>query len=350
MTEAQKDLYLKILDSQVLHDDIHELLKKFKDTNRDLIRLSGNKSDLIKNLIEAVENEIIDLQYVQALVKDSEEFGDQYIYLYKTINLEFNAHYNNGKKIADKLFPPHTVNKFPKLMQLPTKLDWVDFRFPNRGVENSWLIKLYDNKVREVKENDNFDLNSGIRTVTYKKEESRLVYIIDWDGKGELELKISRTTFDSVKSLKQSLGQIQKLIYGVDGVVNVPGNFTKIDLANSLNNFISNSEINKKIYTLISANLIDSQLGMASIRAYDDHGESDLLSENSRKGVIEAYINGNGKAVGVVIKFLAEGSNGALKNDVNIVIGRDDINQIIIPAKIKPQEYKYVRRKIAELI
>src|SRR5688572_7079479 len=98
MTVDQKNLYTKILDSHVLHNDIHELLKKHKDNNKDKIRLSGNKSDLIDNLLEAVKNNIIDITEVQGLIKDSEEFGDQYIYLYETINHDRHSHYNNGNR------------------------------------------------------------------------------------------------------------------------------------------------------------------------------------------------------------------------------------------------------------
>ncbi|MGQ7944151.1 hypothetical protein [Flavobacterium sp. WC2509] len=348
MILAQRDIYTELLNSQVLKEDIHELLKTYKDAHKDDITLSGNKLDNVNNLLDAVEKNIIPATDLQILIKDSEEFGDQYIYLYEPINKTISQKYNDGNSIIDSIVSQSIKLGFPKLTIKPTKFEWADFRSPYRGVKNTWLLKMYDRKVREIKIDDKYDISKGQRVVTFERTESRLIYLIEWTESEQLEIKISRTSFDSAKSLNESIKLIRNKIYNGGQGINPETEIKYVDLTDCVNNILKKSEDNEKIYKLISVTLIDSQFGRASIRAFDDQGQSDLLSEGSRKQAIEAYLNGNGKADGVVVRFLADGSNGELKSDINVIIGRDGINQIIIPAKIKPQEYKYVRRKIAE--
>ena len=343
MTQSQKTLYSDILDSHVLADDIHSLLKKYKEDNRDLIRLSGNKKELVENLFEAIEHRIIDLSEVQGLIKDAEEFGDQYIYFYKPSAGVDPKQFHDGDKIAQAILPTNVRKDFPKIMQLPSKREWVDFRAPNRGVKDSWIVKLYDKKTREVKENEERD-GSGRRVVTYIKKEDRLVYIALWDGKDELSLKISRTSFDSTKSLRKSRIELEQIM--ARGV-NIQKDFKFFDLTDTINKILINSEDNKNVYILLSANLKDTNNGYAAISSHGED-EADLLSDVSRKEAINAYIKGKGKASSLVVKFLAKGSNGELSKDLMIVLGKHTMHEVIISSKISPQEYKYVRRKIAE--
>lgn len=349
LTPQLRSLYEKLLNTHVLMEDIHELLKKYKDDNKEIIRLSGSKGDLIENILDAVSHSIVHITEVQALIKDAEEYGDQHIFLYSLINPNILGHLNNGKNLANKIIPAGILQTFPRIMDQPQQLEWGDFRYPNRGITNSWNMKLYDAKFREVKQNDNFDSNTYIRTVTYKREETRLIYVLEWNGQGELEFKISRSTFDSRKGLQGSVGQIMRAIdAGGQGVV-LHNNFEKTDLTTCIKNFFLNSSTNQNVFKLLSATFKDSHGGVAIFKSENDQGDDDLLSEESRKEALEAYINdGDSRGTGLVIRFLAEGSGGILKNDINVAIGRDEINHITISAKIKPQEYKYVRRKIEE--
>ncbi|MGE6353971.1 hypothetical protein ACQKCJ_08835 [Flavobacterium sp. NPDC079362] len=347
MTEEQKNNYITLLDS-VNQSDIHEILKKYKEDNKDDIKLTGNKTFLINNLLDAVKGGIITEFDVQSLIKDSEEFGDQYIFFFKPIdNLVINK-YNDGIKIADSIIHPSVRSRFPKLNLKPTSFEWADFRYPYRGISGSWLIKIYDKKVREIKADEK--INSAIREryVTYRTIESRLIYLVEWNDAKQLEIKISRTSFDSTKSLESSLKLIKKNIYNNGSGIDMHTEVTPLDLTSCINNILDNSVVNRKIYTLLNVTLLDAEFGKASIRCYDDQGTSDLLSDDSRKKAIEAYKEGGGRADGIAVKFLADGSNGELKSDINVIIGKEAINKIIIPAKIKPQEYRYVKRKIAE--
>jgi len=347
MTEPQKNNYTALLQS-VNQSEIHELLKKYKETNKDSIKLSGNKSDLIKNLFDAIEGGIVTEIELQALIKDSEEYGDQYIFFFKPLNRTIVNRYNNGNTLVDSIIHPSVQQRFPKLRLTPTEFEWADFRFPNRGVANTWVMKMYDKKIKDIKTDDNFDPNTGKRTITYDRIESRLIYIVEWNYLSQLEIKISRTTFDSNKSLTAAVNLIRGKIYNNGNGIDTHAEATPLDLTNCINNILGGFEANDSIYKLLFVSFLDSEFGKASIRCFDDQESSDLFSEASRKRAIEAYRDGDGKADGITVKFLADGSNGELKSDVTVIIGKDSINKIIIPAKIKPQEYNYVRRKIAE--
>jgi hypothetical protein len=345
---VQKDLYKSMLDSSVLMEDIHDFLKKYKDDNKEIIRLSGTKGDLIENIFEAIDLNIIKILDVQAIIKDAEEFGDQHIFIYSLQNGNLRSYYDNANNIGTAIIPATLRNTFPRLINQPQQLEWVDFRYPNRGVTNSWLMKLYDIKYREIKENESFDSTTYKRTIVYKREETKLIYIAEWNGVDEIEIKVSRSSFDSTKSLMASVGQIKNIIHKPANGVYIDRDFTKTNLISCINNLIINSAANQAVFKLISAKFVDKEGGMATIKAVDDQGNHDLLSEDSRKEAIDAYLNGDASGTGLVIRFLATGSNGVLKNDINVIIGKDDVNHLIIPAKIKSLEYKYVRRKIAE--
>lgn len=332
-----------LLDELCTTNQIHALLKIYKQNNKDVIKLSGNKSDLIDNLLNALSLKIIPIEKVYILIQDSEEYGNQYIYLYKTQHPQFNNIYNNGDSIKSNILGTNNNITFPKMTLIPAKIEWADFRNPNRGVENSWLIKVYDKKEKEIKEKDFIDQNTGKRTVVYGNETFRIIYLMNWDGKGLLEYRISRTVYDSTKSIKGSLLKVQRKIkQGIDA-----NHFLKVNLTKTVNKFLLSYTSHKEEYCLLSTQLKDTQEGTATIRIFDqDNG--DLFSETSRKSAIEAYMNNQGSGTGIVVRFLAKGSKGELERDINVIIGRDDINQIIIQSQITPKEYKYVRRKIKE--
>lgn len=347
MTEVKRNNYVALLDS-VLHTEIHELLKKYKDEHKEIIKLSGNKSDLINNLLNAIESGIITEIELQSLIKDSEEFGDQYIYLFEPINNTVINRYNKGNILIDSIIHPSVRERFPKLKLTPSSFEWADFRFPYRGISNTWLIKMYDKKTKDVKTDDNFDNITGKRVITYERVESRLIYLVEWNNRNQLEIKISRTSFDSTKSLRTAMKLIRTNIYNGGSGIDTQAEVYPLDLTNCINNILRASAENENIYKLLFVSFLDSEFGKASIRCYDDQGDSDLLSEVSRKKAIEAYLEGEGKADGITIKFLADGSNNEINSDISVILGKDAVNKIIIPAKIKPQEYNYVRRKIAE--
>lgn len=344
MTEDKKAVYTELLNSKVVSEDLHSLLKRYKDQNKDVIRLSGTKSELIENIFESVEQNIFSVTEVQTLIKDSEEFGDQYIYVYEPINANLISNYNNGNQIGNLIIPSSERNNFPKIFNIPEEREWVDFRSPNRGDENTWLIKLYDKKTREEKEDERVNLQAGTRTVVYKKIHSRIIYIIEWNKRNELEIKISRTSFDSPKNLGSTLRKLEQLI--ARGI-NINQDFKYRDFSTIVYNMLKKWEENKNIYILMRSKLTDSSGGYADISSLGED-EVDLLSDDDRKNAIDAYLGGKGKVSNLSIKFLASGSNKILSKDVNVIIGKHQVNEIIIPPSINPEEYNYVRKKIEQ--
>ncbi|TDN87314.1 hypothetical protein DET49_1123 [Salegentibacter sp. 24] len=345
MNQQQKDSYADILESKlVLSKDIHELLKKYKEDHKDKIKLSGNKPELVESLLGCVEEKIIDITEVQSLVKDSEEFGDQYIYIYRTISGIDEADYSDGEAIANKLISQNIRSKFPKIMDMPSSgVEWVDFRTPNRGQEDSWLVKLYDKKIRRVREDEWVEESTGFTHLVYKEKPFRLILMAQWDSKF-LELKLSRTSSDSTASVLDTRRKLEHLIAPA---VFIQRDFTKKDLSQTIHKILVNWNSNRNIYKLLGVKLLDSHSGQATINT-NGEDELDLLSNSSRKEAVDAYLNSNGKANSLAIQFLKEGSGDALSRDVNVIFGKNDINEIIITSKISPEEYNYVRKKIAE--
>ena len=347
-TEAQKTIYSDLLDQYVVRDVIHALLKQFKDDHKEAIKLSGGKPELIQNLLDAVDAGIINIFSVQALIKDAEEFGDQHVFSFTLINASRRSFYNDGQRLKDIIVPLAYRNVFPRLFKMPTQLEWADFRSPNRGVNNSWMLKLYDVKYRYTKEGDDFDPLTNRRTIVYKRSPSRLIYIVEWDGNSILEIKVSRSLYDSNKSVSDAVGEISRLIYAQGAGILLHGDFSKTDFTDCVTSFVTRQPLNPGMYTIHSSTLMDPTGGVGYIRAADDNIGSDVLAEDSSAGAIQSYIDNNSKGVTTYLKFLSNGSHDTLSSDINVHVGRDDINHIILIASIKPQDYRYVRRKIEE--
>ena len=348
LTQSQRDNYYNILNKEVLASEIYNLLKLHKEDNKDKIKLSGTKESLIENLLSAATENIIDIVDIQSLIKDSEEFGDQNIFLFELTNSAKKTHYDNGNAIKDVITPVALRNQFPRFVHQPSGREWSDFRINYRGVQNSWMAKLYDRKIRETKSDDYIDQVTGQRVIQMRNEEFRMIYIAEWDGDNDVEIKFTRTSSESHKSIRTTMAIIKNEVHGQGRGLQLDSDFRKKDLRRNIQNLISNQATNTGIYTLISANFVDSEGGITLIKTKDDRGTSDLLAESSRKGAIDSFMSGDGHAGGVVIRLLAAGSNNILSKDLNVAIGRDDYNHIVISSKIKPQEYRYVRRKIEE--
>ncbi len=334
----------EILTDQVINDSIHGLLKKYKDDHKEEIRLTGNKSDLIDNLISAVILNIIPLSEVHNLIIESEEYGNQYIYAFQLDDTTRKSYYDSGASVIPDLISSALHGTFPKLISHPKELQFVDFRIPNRGKANSWLLKLYDEKTREEKRNEEVNDVAETRTVTYAQIHSRLIYIIEYLGNGQLEIRISKTAYDSNLSRQQSL---QQLRIKTSNGVHLQRDWKKIDYYEVIKNMILKYEDHEGVYKLLVAELKDSQNGKANISTFGED-DSSLLAEPSRRVSVEAYIENGGRAEALSVIFYKDGSDKLLSKNLLVILGRDDQNQIIISSSVTPSEYNYVKRKIAE--
>lgn len=336
----------QVLEDQVSKDDLHDLLKKYKDNNKKEIRLTGNKTELIDDLIPLMNRGIINNIEVHDLIRESEEYGDQYIYFFRVRDQFLNQFLDDVETVKEKAFTKAKrtakPDEFPRIKKIPKELEWADFRSPNNGVENSWMAKLYDKKTRQKKISD-VKIGSK-RTVIYNEISSRVIYIAEWDGNEMLQYRISRSQFDSEIGVNGSISKLDSVFKSTKAI-----DFKHLErwnLNKAVDYILRNYEKHKKEFKLLHTDLEDSQRGVAKISAFDEAGN--LFNSSSRKKAIKAYLSGDGNGTGVVVVFLQSGSKSLLKKDIRVYIGRDEVNQVIINSKLSLEEYNYVRRKIEE--
>ena len=209
---------------------------------------------MIDNLISAVILNIIPLSEVHNLIIESEEYGNQYIYAFQLDDTTRKSYYDSGASVIPDLISSALHGTFPKLISHPKELQFVDFRIPNRGKANSWLLKLYDEKTREEKRNEEVNDVAETRTVTYAQIHSRLIYIIEYLGNGQLEIRISKTAYDSNLSRQQSL---QQLRIKTSNGVHLQRDWKKIDYYEVIKNMILKYEDHEGVYKLLVAELKD---------------------------------------------------------------------------------------------
>lgn len=333
-----------VLDDICTVEQLRTFSREYKEANKDLIKLTENKSGLIENIIKGVEKSKIPKVKVLALISDSEEYGDQYIYLFKLRDKSIKANLQDGNHLFKRIIPVESRRNFPLIRRMPDNLEWADLRVPNRGVANSWLSKMYNRDERKVMLKNEFNEETETYTVEYKMVPSRLIYIIEWNGKDNLEVRISRNVNDRKNVVDNSLNLIRQ---SLEPSIYLDSHFVKTDLTSLASNLLAKAHENQNIYRVEKTKLQDSQDGTAEFRTFGDEDE-DIFDEDTRAEAINSYIQNGGNCDSLVLRLLEEGSNEALKSDINVILCRDAVHQIIIPSKLSPSEFKYVRSKLSE--
>ncbi len=332
-----------LLDDLFTKEQLHNLLKVYWESNKKIIKLSGSKDDLIESCLNAIKNNIITFETIMQLIQDAEEYGNQYIYIYKAYD-DANTKLNNGDLVKEKLFSDNEYNSFPKLVGNPSGIEWADFRYPNKGIENTWVAKMYDIIEKYYYQKDETDGN--FLTKIYKKRSERVAYIINWNGsKNTLEYKITRSVnFDKNGKINSRVNINTKMI----DVYDVNKDFKVVDLKEAITKILKDAN-NTKVFSVKRTTLIDKLDGVTTIRPHNMDKET-VFSSPLNTNTIDNFINDGGQGSGVVMTFLKSGSNDELSSNINVYLGIDAVNEIVISSKISLKEYNYVRRNIAKYL
>lgn len=336
---------LKILLNDLLtKEQLHNLLKDYWESNKKIIKLSGSKDDMIESCLNALRNDVISYDIILNLIQEAEEYGNQYIYLYKSHNEEIKTKLNNGDFVKEKLFSFNEHDSFPKLIGNPSGIEWSDFRYPNKGVENTWVAKMYDVIEKYYYYKDERD-GDYLRKV-YKKRSERVAYIVHWEGqKNTLEYKITRSVnFDKNGKINSRVSINTQMLNAYD----INKDFLIIDLKEAITKILKDAN-KTKVFNVKRTNLIDKLDGITTIRPHNKDKET-VFSSPLRSNTIDNFINNGGQGSGVVMTFLKSGSKGELSSNINVYIGIDAVNEIVISSRISLKEYNYVRRNIAKYL
>ena len=97
------DIY-KLIDDLATAQEVHAVLRPYKETHPTEIHLSGNKPDLLADLKKGVLGKWIPEIKVYELLRECEENGDQHILYYTPATDVAKRLLSDGEAVAGNLF------------------------------------------------------------------------------------------------------------------------------------------------------------------------------------------------------------------------------------------------------
>ena len=145
------DPILELVRKHCKHDRIEDFLREAKKLNPD-IKSSGSSDEIVfQHLREAIQSSAELADAAVDMLVDSEESGQQHIFLFKPKSDDVRAATSDAEAVASRLFGANwrTEFGFPLVLARPRAERWADFRIGSTGTMGSgWTAKLYSGKLR----------------------------------------------------------------------------------------------------------------------------------------------------------------------------------------------------------
>lgn len=321
-------------------DQIKALLREFKDVNPQEVLISaGTKEEAIKHLKRAVAVKAIPFNRVLTLLYESEENGDQHIFYVMPSTPKVLKLCRNGAAIAEKLWGEDWGDMgFPFFTRPLESYAWADFRIGLPGKPQDWVAKLYGHEVhyKYVRQ----EHRDGELVKYYSKKEETTTLLARWNDPDLLELRVPRTSSSSHGSIEKRLETLwQHLSPALSA-----GDFSAWELNNARRCILQRREEFKTTFRVTTLEFTDSELGKASFAPNtDDEGADDA---EERKAAIDAYLKGKGDCHHLIVTWLAEESSKALPDDLKVVSGGKDTNELVIKSRTSSSAVDYVTNQL----
>jgi hypothetical protein len=321
-------------------EQIRALLREFKDVNPQEVLVSGGtKEEVIKHLKRAVAVKAVPFDRVLILLHESEENGDQHIFYVKPKNPKTLKICRDGALIAEKLWGEDWGDMGFPFFKLPhDSYQWADFRIGLPGKPKDWIAKLYGHEVHYKYIREEF-LN-GELVKYYSKREENTTCLARWNDPDLLELRIPRTSSTSHGSIEKRL---QMLWQHLSPALSA-GDFIAWELNDTRRGILQRRDEHKATYRVTTLEFTDSELGKASFSPNtDDEGADDA---EERKAAIDAYLKGKGDCHHLIITWHADESAKALPDDLKVISGGKDTNEVVIKARTSSAAVDYVTNQL----
>ena len=327
------DELLELVRLVCTQDRVKHLLRKAKEAGGDksTVRVSGKFDALVsQHLRDAIQVGAVSRSAVYDLVGESEESGKQHIFYYKPRDEKVIAHYNDGRRIAERLFGAswEAERGFPHYHIRSTGLEWADFRIVPAAQAGrcDWVAKLYSGVMREkhvdtIREAPSRAEGPSRIIKIFEEFLSREIYLARWHHFGLLELRVPLEP--SHKALWNS---VLGLWNAIEPAVSSDA-FEPFDLMSACRRIINQYADHAGAYRLGDTHLLDPQGGSAKISPRS--GEDHLMHDDVRRRAIELF---DQCRMLVVIWLLDEGSHDT-KEELRSVIGKIRPNEVVIASR-----------------
>lgn len=307
--------------------------------SKSLHHSAGSWDDLLnQRILPAFEEKKLHVDELLTLLSESEESGNQHIYLY-SISKDSASEIldsNRIKRVIDEL----DLGEMPKLLEKPSEPTISDVRPTANNTE--LVVKVISQSFRKKtilddKAKRSQDQGGGyVQTIKVEYIPQRIVNLVKVHADGFIEARIQSQSGSSQQYQKE-LGRLWKLVNPL-----VPlDKINMYSLAKAKDKLWNNREELSEIIRYTSYTL-KNDIG-TSLKASASGKNSSLLGDSGAKDSLDKFLNSDGFCDQSNIWFKEK--EGLLSSDVHVLI-EGALNEYRLPKHCSKLDYEYVLSKI----
>lgn len=311
---------------------------------------TGTVESKVRSIRKAVGHGFIERADVVKLLRDCEECGQQWIYLFKP-KKDDEKILRDPHSMLKQLFPTETPD-FSSFTWPKSSIEIVDFRTEKK---DGWILKLYEHSIAKK----NVDSKRGEKRgngvfrdwVDYEYQDAYLVHVIRWTpSKCLLEVRIDKEKSFGRKSTKDE--RWSSLVDKMLPALNLAG-FQAWPLEERCTDFLVSRQDRKDHYRFGHVRLETYDKGKGSLFPYS--AKEELDSDTGRSNAVDSILRNQGRLLECCINFkvtdgmqkpesLKEGVDNEVANDdeLRTVVGGQKWNEISISSRISPELLNHV--------
>jgi hypothetical protein len=323
-----------------------EQIQNLLRTRKESVRITGENKDQIvdRNLREAIEKRVIDIENVFDLIRDAEENGNQHVFYFKAKSRAI-AEALAFEKVVPRLFGPNWEKKledeFPQIKLKPNDFKVSDFR-QHKKKPKDWIYKIYGQLTVEKQTNEEEREGTTSLWRKFEFESLRIVLLARWNsGPDLLEIRVQRD------SSHRKVEGWHNVVWDKLNPHIMRRQFDPWPLSKIMANVIRKHAQNSKLYNFRGAKLGD---GAGNQATFESEAERDLFTTSEMTLSVESLMKRDPD--GLVVTWLTQNSGGPSKelrtplgikqsDSMRRFVG-DLSNEIIISAHCTAEDVDYV--------
>lgn len=333
------DTFYKLLDEHCIAEQIKDLMRETKknvakEVAKEIV-LGDNKEETIKNLRHAIAHNAISFEDAANLLREAEENGRQHIFFFKAANASVRSLLRRPDEIISRLFgDEYDYMGFPRFERTPDQYEWADFRTQYRSKPRDWVAKLYGHETRLSFVSEKRTVSGGI-IKHWEPEVGRTVLVARWNDPDVMEIRI-----DNWSITRDSLKQRVRTLFEFLAPALSPDDLRPWDLQVVRQNIVKDRTSNGKLYHVGGLELLDSHSGRNTFMPRSDEETADDATERAK--AIDALIGGKATCRTSVVRWLSNGADGSLSEDLRTVCGSNDSHELTVSSRVSSVALDYV--------
>ena len=342
-----------------LSDLIEQVQGLSKFAKKEVLK-GKNIDDKVRALRKAVGYNLIKQESLEHLLRDCEESGQQWIYLYspkgKYLDLVSDPH-----SIAKKLFAGMQLQDFPRFEWPDNGLVWADFRITPSKWGDNWVIKIYEHskekKIVESKDGEKIGDDLFQDWKNYRYLDAYSVHVVRWIASlSLLEVRIDK---------EKSMGRKSARSVRFNGVIDrmLPAlpitSMTSWSLESACTKMLKKRTQVDAPFRFGHVRLQNGDKGKSNFFPFDS--KSSLDKDKGRKDAVDLIFSNGGKILEGCVNFkvplgmekpkpLKEDVDSEVGNDdeLRTIIGGDNWNEVSISSRITPTLLDHVLKHLCK--